>query len=297
MPEISLLFTTGLPPIDHILLGSIGLLEALFPARVRAYYLVGSYADDGYTAASDIDLVPIFKDALQPGEEERYRQIVRSMDLLSPVRLGFGLRDEARSFRDGGVGIKIGSVLLYGEDVRDRIPLTPLEDYLRQSISTSLDLLRYQRGNPPRLAIPLAYPDPADPYFGYLKEQTFAGVARPSSAALFTHLMFLASTLATLKTGQYNASKTYSWRFYQAQVGDSWSPFLAETYLRLKQQWGYAIPPSPEEQAQLTALCRQTLAFENHFLNLAREFLLERISSPAEPTRAWATQEIQKLAG
>ncbi len=296
MDKDSLLFSTGNAQIDGIIRGSIGVLETIFPNRIRAYYLVGSYADGSFTATSDIDLVPLFKGTMQAGEEITYRQTVRYMDMISPIRLGFGLRNEDQSFREGGVGIKIGSVLVYGEDVRDQIPLTPLEQYCQTSISTSIELIRHQRGDPNQLFVPLDYPKAQDEFYGYVKEENVQGTMRKSTAAIFTHLMFLASTLVTLKTGHYNASKSFSWKVYQTYIGDSWGAFLEEWYWGPKKQWGNAIPHTNEERYQLKQLCQEALAFENEFLGIAKAFILNRIDSEDEKTRDWAEQENRKIA-
>ena len=295
MDKSSLLFSTGIPQVDEIIRGSIGILETLFPNRIRAYYLVGSYADGGYTSTSDIDLVPLFKGAMQEAEEIRYRQALNYMDMISPIHLGFGLRNEDQSFREGGVGIKIGSVLVYGEDVRDQIPLTPLEQYCQTSIRTSIGLIRHLRGDPDPLFFPLDYPNGQDEFYGYIKEENVQGTVGKRTTAVFTHLMFLASTLVTLKTGQYNASKSFSWKFYQAHIGDAWGAFLEEWYLRSKKQWGHAIPRTAEERYQLKQLCQKALVFENEFLVIAKDFILERLESKDEKKRVWAEQEIQKI--
>jgi hypothetical protein len=295
MSKISLLFSTGLTRIDEIIYGSIGILETLFPDRIRAYYLVGSYADGGHTSDSDVDLVPLFKENMQDGEEIRYRQSVEYMDKLSPVHLGFGLRNEDQSFREGGVGIKIGSVLLYGEDVRDQIPLTPLEQYCQSCISTSIELIRYQRGNQDQFFFPLDYPNAQDEYYGYLKVEDIQGTSRMSTASIFTQLMFLASSIVTLKTGQYNASKSFSWRFYQDYVGDRWSAFLEEWYIQGKKQWGYAVPLTSKERNQLKQMCEKVLAFENEFWMIAKDFILQRLDSKNEKQREWAEQEMHKI--
>ena len=295
MSKISLQFSTGLSRIDEIIYGSIGILETLFPHRIRAYYLVGSYADGGYTSESDIDLVPLFKGMMQDGEEISYRQTVEYMDKLSPVRLGFGLRNEDQSFREGGVGIKIGSVLLYGEDMRDHIPLTPLEQYCQSCISTSIGLIRYQRSDPDQLFFPLEYPNAQDEYYGYLKEENIQGTIRKSAASIFTHLMFLASSIVTLKTGQYNASKSFSWKFYQDHIGDGWGTFLEEWYTRGKKQWRYAIPMTSKERNQLKQMCQKVLAFENEFWMIAKDFILKRLESKDEKQHYWAEQEMQKI--
>jgi len=292
---VSLLFSTGVPRIDEIICGSIGILETLFPNRIRAYYLVGSYADGGYTSTSDIDVVPLFKGMMQEGEEIVYRQAVEFMDRLSPVHLGFGLRNENESFREGGVGIKIGSVLLYGEDVRDQIPLTPLEQYRQSLISTSMELIRYQRGEAEQLLFPLDYPNAQDEFYGYLQESDIQGTMGASTASIFTHLMFLASSIATLKTGQYNASKSFSWKFYQDQVGDAWGTFLEEWYFQGKKQWEYGVPVSSAERDHLKQMCQKVLAFENEFWGIAKDFILKRLDSKDEKWRNWAEQEIQKI--
>ena len=294
MSKISVLFSTGSSRIDQIICGSIGILETLFPNRIRAYYLVGSYTDGGYTSNSDIDIVPLFKGMMKDGEDVIYRQAVEYMDKLSPVHLGFGLRNENESFREGGVGIKIGSVLLYGEDVRDQIPLTPLEQYCQSLISTSIELIRYQRGDPEQLFFPLDYPS-QDEFYGYLKEEDSQGTIRESTAAIFTHLMFLASSIVTLKIGKYNASKSFSWKFYQDYIGDAWGAFLQEWYILGRRQWGNGVPFTSEERNQLKHMCQKALAFENEFWAIAKDFILKRLDSEDQEQRRWAEQEIQKI--
>jgi len=294
MSKISLLFSTGISRIDQIICGSIGILETLFPNRIRAYYLVGSYADGGYTSNSDIDVVPLFKGVMKNNEEVIYRQVVEYMNKLSLVHLGFGLRNENESFREGGVGIKIGSVLLYGEDVRDQIPLTPLEQYCQSLINTSIELIRYQRGNPEQLFFPLDYPA-RDEFYGYLKEEDSQGTIREGTAAIFTHLMFLASSIVTLKTGKYNASKSFSWKFYRDYAGDEWDSFLQEWYILGRRQWGNEVPSTSEELNQLKHLCQKALAFENEFWAIAKDFILNRLDSKDEKQRRWAQQKIQQI--
>lgn len=130
MNEITLVNSTGDVKADAIIRGAIGILEMVFPGRIGGYYLVESYADGMYVPASDLDIVPIFKGSMTSDEETTYWKIIHHLDLISPIHLGFGLRNEEQSFTHGGVGIKIGSLLLYGEDVRDKIPLWRLDYYL-----------------------------------------------------------------------------------------------------------------------------------------------------------------------
>ena len=52
MAAIALLTSTGQRSVDGILRGVVGLFEAVFPDRVRGYYLGGSYADGTAVPAS-----------------------------------------------------------------------------------------------------------------------------------------------------------------------------------------------------------------------------------------------------
>ena len=108
--------------------------------------------------------------------------------------------------------------------------------------------------------------------------------------------MFLASRMVTLKTRQYNASKSFSWKFYQVQIGDVWSAYLEEWYILGKKQWGYAVPQTTEEHEQLKLMCQKALAFENEFLVIARDFILKRLESKDQKQRDWAEEEMQNFA-
>ncbi len=60
MDRIRLVETTAHPFVDEYLCGLIGLFETVFPDRIRAYYLIGSFATGGAIASSDVDLRVIF---------------------------------------------------------------------------------------------------------------------------------------------------------------------------------------------------------------------------------------------
>ncbi len=52
MGHVSLLNSTGVENIDRIVQGTIDVFEAVFPDRMRAYYLEGSYAFEGSVTIS-----------------------------------------------------------------------------------------------------------------------------------------------------------------------------------------------------------------------------------------------------
>jgi hypothetical protein len=52
--------STGHPEVDRILQAIVGRYEHVFPESIRAYYVIGSYADASAVPVSDIDLVIVF---------------------------------------------------------------------------------------------------------------------------------------------------------------------------------------------------------------------------------------------
>ncbi|HEX8730918.1 MAG TPA: nucleotidyltransferase domain-containing protein [Ktedonobacterales bacterium] len=60
---------TGIDAIDRIIRGVVMAFAASLPGRSRGAYLLGSYAEGGVVAMSDIDLLLLFSGAL--AEEER----------------------------------------------------------------------------------------------------------------------------------------------------------------------------------------------------------------------------------
>ncbi|MCL5998358.1 MAG: nucleotidyltransferase domain-containing protein [Chloroflexi bacterium] len=66
--------TTGQSQVDNLLRGLIGLCELAFPQRVRAYYLVGSYADGSAVGGSDVDVRIVFRDDFREELQQRDRE-------------------------------------------------------------------------------------------------------------------------------------------------------------------------------------------------------------------------------
>src|SRR5579872_1940050 len=107
---------------NALIRGIVSLFEIVFPGRVRGYYLLGSYGEGTTVALSDIDLMLLFRGAFQAGEEETINRVSEACGLLSPVRLDIMVQSEA-ALRIEDVRLKLGSVLVAGEDVRAHIPL------------------------------------------------------------------------------------------------------------------------------------------------------------------------------
>ena len=60
-------------------------------------------------------------------------------------------------------------------------------------------------------------------------------------------------------------------------IGDQWSDLLRAIYTRCKHVWGYRIPDAPGDRQELQAICARTLDFENHFIQIFKDFVLEEL--------------------
>src|SRR5438270_9226436 len=91
--NIELRTDTGIESIDNLLRGLINLCEASFPARIRSYYLGGSYSDgtavghDRSPNSSDVDLFVIFRSTVEEAEHTTFERLVAACRLISPLPL------------------------------------------------------------------------------------------------------------------------------------------------------------------------------------------------------------------
>lgn len=143
-----LLASSGVGEIDALLAEIIGTLDAAFGARVRGYYLVGSYAMACPVWTSDVDVVALFDDAATADEQRRFGDLIAPIRARSRWPIDVNPIDEAELRRDGASRFKFTSTLLYGEDVRDTLPLRPIEKYIRSEIGGAFMMLTRVHGTP-----------------------------------------------------------------------------------------------------------------------------------------------------
>jgi hypothetical protein len=67
-------------------------------------------------------------------------------------------------------------------------------------------------------------------------------------------------------------------RRYSERIGDEWADLIEDIYMRCRGEWNYLIPDAAEDRAILRAICERTLAFENHFLGVYRDYLLGELA-------------------
>lgn len=297
MEPITLLASPGVEEIDRILCGIVTIFEASFPGRVRGYYLLGSYADGGAVAISDIDLLLLFAGALTADERAGAVALVEGCALLSATRLDIVICDEA-TIASEVVLLQRGGLLIYGADTRAQLPLPPLDIYTRETMDAARHFITCVLRGADRLIYPLAYPDPAGEFFGYdtlrIPEWYPPGTERGVKELVTTATRIARASLA-LRAGRYAGSKGGSVTAYGEYIGDEWADLLAALYNNGKLRWGYAVPTNAEERRLLRDLCRRMLAFENDFLARYRGYLLGLLRTGDAAERAHARQKLREV--
>lgn len=292
----TLLFTTGDERIDEILRGVVTIFTSAFPERIQSCYLFGSHADGSAVPSSDIDLFVVFAGDVAGDEKSRARMIARGCGLISPVQLDILVVSEADLLRDGHFRIEHGSTLIWGDDLRDRLPKQSIAAYLSKYTHGPYAYMAQVHRHTDQITVPLDYPDPAGEFFGYDKDFLPPSSNRLAPAhnieALVATACWIASILIGLETGRMVHTKAESARLYRECVGDEWADFVEEVYEQGKRRWGYLVPTDEAERQALRDLCRRMLAFENHYLSRYRDYLLRQIREGSHDERLEAVQRL-----
>ncbi len=282
MRNVPLHLTTGDSQRDARLRGVVELVERALPGRIRSYYLFGSVADGSAVATSDLDLFLVAATPLTADEEARRADIARTATLLGGS-IDLLVIDEETLLREGHFRISANGRLLYGTELRPRIPPTPLPAYLRRYAQAPWDyitqvLRRDAFLDAGYLAYPLHHPDPGGEFYGYDRPRLPHGdELLPNIHALVATACWIATVAIALRTGQMVPAKSASTRMYRELIGDAWAPWLEELYDTGRRRWEYRVPSDRVERRHLRDLCAPMLAFENHYLRLYRAYLLTEL--------------------
>lgn len=289
--------TLGDARIDRVLPDFVGALELTFPARLRAMYISGSYASRTSTPASDLDGMVIFRGRLRDGEREIFASLARSQSRSQGMHLDLVPRGEEEWFATGEHSAKTASrVLVYGEDVSDRVRPAPLWRHVFDLMQGSWFYLGHLRGGLP-LRVPLDYPDPDGEFYGYERNgrKTDEGWTQPGTKALVAGVTLAASTLVGIRAEVAIVRSGDSVTAYKQEIGDAWSPWIEELYQRAKQRWAYQVPSDPADRQVLRALCAHALAFENSYLAVCRDYLQDEREQPDPERRALAVEGLSRI--
>ncbi|HEU5100548.1 MAG TPA: nucleotidyltransferase domain-containing protein [Roseiflexaceae bacterium] len=298
MPTTALLASTGVVHVDQALRECVGLIEQYLPGRVRGYYLVGSYAYGEALPASDVDMIVLLKG--EPAQADRDQFVAARGQCRRRIQLPLDLilEGEARLLRVGGVWFQTASLLLYGEDVRPRVPRKPVANHISDLMHAVFPLLARVRGNRLPLRVPIDYPTPDGPLYGYDSRHAVGHEAHPAATKdLVTNVLTAANALTLRAARQYVGSgkKSDIPRQYAIWVGDEWATLVDEVFMFCRLRWGYGLPQSLAEREHLRDLCRQTLGFENAFLERYRGMLLADLRSDDAPVRLAASRRLTQL--
>ncbi|HEX8996825.1 MAG TPA: nucleotidyltransferase domain-containing protein [Ktedonobacterales bacterium] len=280
--------TTGDARVDLALADVRSTFDVAFSARILGWYALGSYADDSAIAASDLDLTVVFAGAMSDEERQRAERLRASLVQRCPVELDIELEDEQTLARGASPNFKLGSALVWGEDIRERLPLVSLAAWTRDRMHSSWWRIARLFARPTVITLPVEYPEPADPFRGYTRRtlRLADGEDVPCTRDLIRLIGWAATGLLALQCGVYVARKSDVHRLYRERIGGEWARLIEDVYTLCRMRWGYLIPNDAAERERLRDLCDQTLGFERHFSACYRKYLLaELCSDDPEATR------------
>lgn len=302
--------SAGNAQIDEITAGVIRVFETQFPDRIGGYYFQGSCADQATTALSDIDLRIVFHTPLSQAEHEAFLRLRTGLKQVSSRPLDLTYSDavtlrKADTFRFqpdydpvfAAVTLKNASTLVFGEDMRDQIPVVRRAVSTRTYMHFPYIVLAGQRKHPAQLPYPLPFLDSADAFFGYTGRlvRIAPEVMVPSTKRIVHASGFISTALLALHTAIIVADKRTAISAYRQQINDAWADHLEAVHTYCRVQWDYQVPETAADRAILRDLCRQELAFENHFLAIYHTYLRQEQAADDPIARQVANERLQRI--
>jgi hypothetical protein len=313
---IALTHSTGMAPLDARLCEVIDIFERSYPGRIRSYILGGSYSDgtavgsDRSPNSSDLDLFVIFRGTTSEIEKATFPGLVEASRRSSPMAL------DAHAFAENDLLqprpeisqasfltalIQVAGVFVYGEDIRADLPEVPFPRYVLDVIESGvfhLGLPRQQEapgfplGAP--LLPPLAYPNPDGEFYGY---DVLPGPDAPGGTRVLVAITaWIATLILALETGRCVGQKSQCLQLCQEYLPRDGRTQLATTIFETcKRAWGYALPASEVDRKRLRGWCRETLALENDYLRLCRDYLLAQLQHGKVDEQRQATGILQSI--
>ncbi len=90
---------------------------------------------------------------------------------------------------------------------------------------------------------------------------------------------WIASALLAYKAGKMLAKKSECYKVYRECLDTEGAQLLQDIYEQCRERWHYFIPEGAADRSILRGICERTLAFENRFLAIYKQFLLEELHS------------------
>lgn len=279
--RIMLTKSTGYEQADLMLQKIVERFESTFPARMVGYYVEGSYADQTAVETSDLDLTVVFDERLSHKDEAIAEKLLADLEANSALELDISLIDEVTLRQRGDTSFKLGTRLVFGQDIRGSIPLMPLSDWARNRMHAAYWLMINVFERPHPVRAPLGFPREDDPFYGYANRpfQLADGREILTTRNLVRITGWIATARIAHEAQAYVVRKRNCYSTYEHLIGDEWTDLLAQIEQRCRTDWRYRIPESGKERDDLRMILTRTLAYENHFLGVYRCYLLSELGS------------------
>jgi predicted nucleotidyltransferase len=259
-------------------------IKQSFGDQILACYVIGSHADGTAVSKSDMDLVVIFKGQGEDDDKQSLQALCKTLTGELSIPIDLEMLDERKLKSTTDPVLKLGSHLLFGSDIRETLSLLEIEAWARDRLHTSYWRTTALFNRPSKVTLPLDYPSSEDPFFGY--------VVSGSTRTLVRHISWAATALIAHQARTYVVRKADFPGIYRKVINDEFSDYLEQLYEQCKVEWDYQIP---DNSADLADLCRQTLAFENHFMDVYKFFLLSELQSGARTAHLAAIKVLNVL--
>jgi hypothetical protein len=268
--------STGNPRADGALRTLVAAYATALPRRLRSVYVTGSYSDDTALASSDLDITLVLLGPLTPEERTAAERVVRGVAERCGIELDAAVADEDELARGAPPLLKLSGRCVWGEDRRDAMALIPIELWARERMHAAYWLMVNIFGRPTPVTLPLRYPDAGDEFFGYTRRTVRLPDGRdvPSTRDLIRVTGWAATALVALHGRAYVARKRELPAAYRRYIGGEYAMLHEEITRWCREEWCYLIPDDAAGRVLLHDLCARTLAFENHFLDRYREWVL-----------------------
>ena len=292
MKEISLLCSLDNRAVEAALIRVVTHFEAKFPEKVKGYYLFGSHRSGLAVSNSDLDVAAVFRsDFRDEDEREEVNRSIQECAAVSPIELDLTTPIETTLLENGNATLKLDSILVYGEDIRANLELPDIQSWIRDRMHDGFGYIRSLRSNVPSalpkdVAYPLDFPNPASEFYGYAERGT---------KDLATTIGWCASAILAYRLRTHVFRKSDCLELYRTQVADGWTALVESVFERVRSSWNYQIPKTLHDRQHLRDICQQALRFENHFLLLYRDFLLDDLSSRNGEHRQLAASRLRQI--
>ncbi len=259
---------TGYPHADKIIHSVIHNLHHTLPQRLGSVYIVGSYAEGCAVAESDLDLTVVLRGQTRGDQEKQTAQAAARPETY-PVKVDMLVCDEAGVLACIDPILKFDSRLVWGEDLRDRALLMTLHDWAAERMQKAYRRMMQDLRNGSGSDEPLTYPNAQDVYYGYLQRSAAAG--QLTTRPVLRTVGACAAALLAARGGEYAARRCECPALFRQKFGDPWGRLVEDWFEWGKTRWQYREPGDESGRARLQDLCRQTLGFEQYFLQINRE--------------------------